>query len=419
MGFRSSSLLLLLLALLVAGCGGARESASRVACDATVADGRQFEIDADAGGSVLHADLAFDGELIWAAYNVPATDGSGNFEVYAARYDCGGTVVGEPFQVTTTPDRNHVDPAIAIGTGSVLIAWHSDDNGGGPDNLDIFYRLYGRDGTDWMEGDRHLETTRNGVAVTGNTWMPGAAALPDGGFLIAGARAIEESTTFQAFVQRIDSDGSIDAKTLEPAFEPGVGQVSPAVAVTAAGDVHVAFERTEAGTTAGRIAVGALDADASAFGPLSVVPEGAESILPDLATGPDGHVLLAYTAILDTGDYAIRLGDATKSPESGATMKLGGATRLDHSPAIATAPGGGALAWYRNAGGLANRLEIAGFAYDGSTFEEGPSFLLDGVDEALPYAPAITHIAGPVYVVAWSEGVSPDIRMHARFIRLE
>lgn len=405
---RSASFVLV--ALVAAGC--AARPQGPVPCGAGTDTLTTHAIHGEAGGSVIHASAVFDGEAVWIAYNVPAKDGSGNFDVLASRLDCGGNVLAGPVALSTTPGHNHVDPAVALSGDRLFVAWHAD-NGTGIDNLDIFFRVLERDGTPVAPTDTRLDPVRSGAPVTGNVWSPSVAPLPDGGVAIAGAWAIPESTSFQGFLQRLDADGALDGEATDLFLEPDVSQMNPTIAASPDGALHAAWDRDEG--TGSRVARRALVAGVAGSAPV-LVPEGSESFGAHHAAGPDGGIHVAYT-LLDGSEYDVVLGDATETAPSPARLTLGRSGRLDHTPTIAPAPGGGAVAWFRNVSGYRNGLRVQAFtAVDGS-YGSGTEWTMEGVEEALPYAPALTHVGDGTYFLAWSEGASPDIRLRARFVR--
>ena len=95
-----------------------------------------------------------------------------------------------------------------------------------------------------MAQDQILETTRDGTPVTLNAWMPEVTALPNGQFAVAGSRVPDASSLWQAFVQRLDDDGSLVGEALDVMWEPDVSQWYPTLAALPDGTIYVAFERS-------------------------------------------------------------------------------------------------------------------------------------------------------------------------------
>ncbi|MFH2004951.1 MAG: hypothetical protein ABI333_00060, partial [bacterium] len=161
-------------------------------CEAPLKD-TVFELDPDGPDTQIHVAAAFDGEAVWIVYNRP--DSRGYFDVYGLRLGCDGAVVLPPFMINTT-DENDVDPTLAVADGNVYVTWASDNNTG-VNNMDILFRTFDVDGTPIMAADQILETTHDGTPVVGNAMAPDVAALPNGQFVVAGARGLDVAPGFQ------------------------------------------------------------------------------------------------------------------------------------------------------------------------------------------------------------------------------
>ena len=410
----------LCVALLAAACGGDDDVAGAdggSAGDGGVAEcspvlDTTFDLDATGRATQIHAAVAFDGEAIWLAYNIPDELGTGGFDVFLSRIGCDGNRLVDPIQVSTTANSNDIDPALGISDGHIYVVWQAD-NGTGVDNMDIFYRVFDRAGEPVMAADRILETTRDSEPVTGNALFPALAVLPGEQLAIAGVRGLEESGTFQSFVQRVSAAGELVGAAFDGYFEPGVTHTGPAVAASADGAMYVAWERSEQldedFVVRGRVA--ANDTVVTPSPPPTAGPgQGAG---PSYAIGAEGDVYLAYRNPT-SGDVVIEDGaDLGVAPPRSTFGALG---RTDHTPVIATEVGGGAVAYYRNISGIRNELIVQGFSYDGAEFALDPE--VTGAPEAVLYAPAIASVGDRVYFIAWSEGTSPDFYIKGRFIRL-
>jgi hypothetical protein len=409
----------LLAVLVAAACGGDDDAgADAGGTDADVAAGcapvldTTFDLDATGLATQIHASVAFDGDALWLAYNAPDDLGTGGFDVFLSRIACNGTRLLDPIPVSTNANSNDVDPTVVLGDDRVYVVWAAD-NGTGIDNMDILYRVFDRDGAPIMASNRILETTRDGDPVTGNAMFPTVTALPDGGFAIAGVRGLEETGTFQAFVQRMDASGEPVGAAFDGYFEVGVTQTSPAVAASSDGAMHIAWERSEA-VDEDYVVRGRVAANDTTVAPSPPPTVGVgEAASPNLAIGHEGNVYLSYVAP-STGDLVIEDGaDLGDSPPS---ATFGGLGRLDHSPVVATDVGGGAVAYHRNISGFRNEVIVQAFSYDGAEFVVDAE--VSAAAEAPPYAPAFAAIGDRVYFVAWSEGTSPAFYLKGRFIRL-
>ncbi len=364
----------------------------------------------------IHAAALFDGATVWLAYNLPDGEGSGGFDVFARRLQCDGSLLGEAVRVTTTLGGNDIDPALALSQDGVVgITWQAD-NGTGIDNMDVLFRTYDQDGPARMASDVILETTRDGAPVTGNVMQPQLAGLADGEFAITAVRGLVEASTFQAFVQRIDGDGGLVGTAIDGYFEAGVTQSAPTVAADGQGDLYLAWVRTPSGED-DRVVHASI-----AAGTDQVEPGFPRDVLtnqtgygPSYAAGSDDRIYLAYAS--SAADRDIVLTDGSQFDGAPAFVYFGDASRVDHSPTVAATDGGGAVAYFRNVSGIRNQVVVQPFGFDGTSFTLGVEQVLDTDTAIGAYPPALTHVEGDVYFVAWSEGASPDLYLKGRFVQ--
>ena len=372
-------------------------------CEALTESGAVFEIAPELPTTQIHASVAFDGEAIWLAFNLPEEGDTGLFDVLAMRLGCDGAVVTPVFQVNTTVAPNDADPSVAVSGERVIVAWHSDDSTL-EHNLDIRYRVFELDGTPVLADDLVLETTRSGTAVAGNALAPRVIARAGGGFWLAGMRGIEEAPGFQIFVQAIAADGTLDGEALD-FIEPEATQSNPDLAEEG-DDLVVGWTRTDSITDRSYIRLAGAASGMDLFSDLP--PAGTPAIAID-GTRRYAAAQASITAT-DPDIYLVSL-DAPAE-----RVRTGARGRIDHSPVISLAETGGALAWYQNVRGLENDLVVA--AIDGTTSPPtiGDPILVSTDHPAAPYGVAVTRVAPSVWFFAWSSGTSPDLRLYGRFV---
>jgi len=391
---------------------------------------RTFELLPDAPDTQIHATLAVAGDRIWLAYNLPEADGTGGFDVWLAALDCAGQLAVAPRLAHTGDPGNDVDPALAVGRDSLLVAWSSD--AGGDPNLLLYTRAFSRHGDPLGDAERLLTPGYDGAPLLGNALAPRLAALADGSFLLAALWGVPAAARFQMLVQRLDAAGQppeatpgAPAEAILARLEPGVDQDGPAVAVLPDGTAHLAWARST--TTEGPQVVHtrlAADARSTDPAPVTALPSTASST-PSLTVAPDmieePYVYLAFQR--EGAEQDILLQDASLLMPEAPYKAFGLRGKADVAPAVAAAPGGGLLAWYRIRSGFRSDLLVRGFAYDGYTFTAtGPERVLNPAEEedehaAAPYGIALAHLGEGVYLVIWSEGTSPRFRLRARFVR--
>jgi hypothetical protein len=390
-----------------------RDADAAESCLDLVRPDETFILAPDLPETQIHPVAAFDGEAVWVVFNVPEEAGSG-FDVWALRLACDRSFATEPFRVNTTVEPNDVDPALALSADRVVVAWQSD-TGVVPVNMHTYYRLFAVDGTPLIAEDRPVQTTRGGLPLEANAWMPSVAILPDG-FALAGSRAIDELGSFQVYVQRFDAEGVPAGNTVEPFLDAEVSESYPSLAAISASDLVVAWAR-EPAEADGEVVWKRLD-DGSAP-PEPVAPGEGLSGAPSLAVDREdpSHLMLAFHVARGEG-AAVRLVDLGAALPDRPTLVLGQAsTGIDQVPTVALEPGGGAVGWFRNVSGLQNDVIVEGFRREGAALVGDGEILLrtEGAAPAI-YGIGLTYVGGDVYFVTWAEGDNPAFMLFGRFV---
>jgi len=407
--------------------GGGEQSG----CLRAAQPGVAFELVPEGPDTQIHVDAAFDGEAVWLAYNQPRDDDSGGFDVWGTRVHCDGSVAVAPFSVQAADHGNEIDPEVVVAGERVYVVWQADT--GGDPNLFVYVRSFDRGGHPTSEVEQVLVPRPDGEAVSASAWLPKAAPLPGGDLLLATSWAAPDAQRWQVLLQRLGPEGlpALDAAgapapSMTPYPERLVSQAYPAVATQADGRAWVAWTRTpDEGNE--QVVLTGLEPDAVDAAPLPPVamgPAEQPSAGAALDASPDGQVYLALHS--QGADLQVHLYDAASPGNERLHLEFGGARREDHSPSLAAAPGGGAVAWYRVRSGIRNDVWLQGFRRDGDRLSAvGEPLLVNAPDEegdhAAPpiYGVALTHVGGGVFMLAWSEGASPAFRLVGRFVQLD
>lgn len=356
----------------------------------------------------VHPHVAFDSEHqgFWVAYTRPANDGTSNLATAIARVGCDGTEQMAAWTVSTS-NANHTDPEVVVTDTRVLVIWAGDDGSGGDGNLDVLTRVLDRDGVPLSDEEQPLGLTRGGEPFTASAWMVRAAANPDGSFVVAGTRAIEEVSAFQVFVQRLDAEGVAQEPTIEPLLQPDVAHTEPRVAVGDDGVAHVAWSRTEDFSTY----------EVAAFS-LPPGDDGRALVIETLGAEGDHAAVAAGSEVLWANSTQAGSGrDIQIWPALGGTaLSLGAAGRIDHTPTLGLGDSEALAAWFRLVSGVRNEVVVARIDGAGTdTLTAGTPLVFPDV-EAAPYPLALAPVGGSTYLVAWSEGDSPDFLIYGRFV---
>jgi len=375
-----------------------------------------FQPVADGPLTQIHAALAVAPDGIWMTYNIPADDGSSLFDVWATEFGCDGTTLIPPFKVNTTVGRNDVDPTLAIHGDTAMILWPSDDQLS-VHNLQAYFRTYALDGTPRMADNAHLSTTYDGEPVDATIFMTDLAAVGDSDFVVVGARGIDAAPTFQVFGQRLNADGGSIGPTFDVFWSPGTSELNPTVTGSSDGRIYVAWDEStdDSDTLHHTLIEPAGDGvTVQPAQPVVNAPAGTGSY----TVGPDGAVTLAYTGF-EVGDQQVILRDGGALGPTSQSVALGKAGKVDHSPTVAATAGGGAVAWFQNISGIRNDVYVQSFKRrETGGFEVGSVRKIATESPAPPYPIAFEHVAQDLYVIAWSEGSSPNFVIRAQYLVL-
>lgn len=385
-------------------------------CEEILVTDQTFALDPQGPDTQIHAAAAFDGETVWVVYNLPDQLGSGGFDVYALRLRCDGSHHLAPFVVNTTREGNDVDPDLDLDVAGdrVYVTWTTDTSIF-PNNMDVYYRSLTLDGEPVMATDRVLDTTRDGTPVPGNVMSPDVTALGNGRFAVAAIRGLDDASGFQAFAQRLTDAGDFIGEAVNGFFAPAETQTGPQAASLGDGHLFLAWTRSVGGGD-DQVVHTRLAQDATVVDPAPPALSVAGMAGTGAHLAVERSTGLAYLAFgQSSGSIVLKRGD--EFDPGGTYLLLGTVGFPEHSPVVAPRPGGGAVFFYRNISGIRNEVWGQTFTDDGNVIQLGTPWVLPGV-EAIYYRLAATHITGNVYLIAWSEGTSPNLRLMGRFVEL-
>ncbi|TNE92551.1 MAG: hypothetical protein EP330_01000 [Deltaproteobacteria bacterium] len=376
--------------LLLGACAGGdpvdSDTASGPGCTALFASALT-EPDASGPNTQIHPTSTFDGEHVWVAWN--RRDSGSGFDVWVARMDCAGIVDVGPLEVTDSDD-NELDPVIAVSGDRVLVAWTSD-NGVGPDNLDIRYRVLDVDGNP-VGGVQELTASRNGQPVTGNATMPAVDGI-EGGFVLAGSWGHEDSPAFQAFAVALGLDGQVLAEAEDGELDAEFGQTDVSVAAFA-GDTHLIWQEDSTTSTAPAVRAVTLGGVAT-----QVADVGGR---PDVDAGPDG-VWQVWDD--DAGGVGVRMPVGSQQ-----LLRTEGTL---HSASVASFSGGAFVTAMEQVSGIANKIVLWRLDTQGSVIDEH-TFSTEGAVSI--YTVDVTAVDADRALVVYADGANPDFRIKAEWV---
>lgn len=140
-----------------------------------------------------------DGGFI-ATWTSEAQDGSGG-GVYGQRYNANGSALGAEFRINTeTADHQGDTAAAALADGGFVIAWSSNRQDGDS------YGVYGQrfDASGAADGAEFQINTE----IASHQYRPTIAALADGGFVVAWMSNLQDGDLTGIYGQRFDASGA-------------------------------------------------------------------------------------------------------------------------------------------------------------------------------------------------------------------
>ena len=323
----------------------------------------------------IHADVAAVEDEIWLVYNLP--DEQGLFKTYMRVIDCTGQ---ELFPAARLSDSsaNETYPRIAISGDVVVVIWQAD-SGSGENNLSMSYVAQTRQGDILSAGD--WNPIIEGETVIANHWMPAISPAVDG-FWVVGSFGRENR--FQSVLQHWDLSGNptADARWVGGSDAEGL---YPSVA-SHEDVVLVAWEQ-----------------DGGVWSNVGTKTELQEPILVTAAGG-------APRALFDSGEPVVLHHQIGSQYDVFLAQQQISDGVNNHTPNGAVGDSGVGMVYYQLQSGTQNDLWF-------SSTETQP-FLLQDTPPAAPYRPAISHVGNDVFLIVWSQGISPEFELWGQFVSL-
>jgi hypothetical protein len=175
-------------------------------------------------------DATGDFVVTWMSYK----QNSGDFDIYAQRFNSAGAAQGAEFRVNTLTTSHQIRPSVGMdSTGDFVVAWDS----------------YGADGSaNGISAQRYNSAgTKVGGELQVNTYTTGAQTRPSvamdsaGDFAIGWASANQDGSSFGIYAQRYNSSGTRVGAELRVNTQTNGPQITAALSMDASGDLVVAF----------------------------------------------------------------------------------------------------------------------------------------------------------------------------------
>jgi hypothetical protein len=395
-------------ALFAVSCAGSDAPVER--CASEIVTGTTFAVPQAPGDRSFQAHATFDGNAIWMTH-ASAIEADESIVVRALRIQCDGTISSEEVGVEAQGGLQ-TEPRITSHNGRVMLAWQLDDQVSST-NLSTHYKIFDRDEDPALAQAIRLETNYAG-APAGNTWMPELDAS-DSGFVLAGLRGVNEYASFQAFAQRIDTDGAVVGDAINPELTDELVQNMVSASIDDEGSVVMSWTRASDNEQEHAVHVRVeADSDVPANEPIRVCANDC-SMVSLGGSGDRGQFLAAVAQ-----DGTIGLKPSTLFNAEAPMLTVGSPGPAPIYPTVAVGPENGALAWLAPTSGFNAEIHLQGFSVDGSDIALVGSETIVATDNPAiaPYRISLIHIQDAVYMLTWTEGPTAELQVKWRLVDL-
>lgn len=264
---------------------------------AGVALANPFQVNTFEGGAQTLPDVAMDAAGNFVVTWESSTQDSGNFGVYARRFDANGNPLTGEFRVNSFTSQDQRDPSIAMtATGEFVVAFESFQDLG---TWGVYARRFDAAGA--PQGNQFQVNT-----TTADSQVDAKVAINDSGrFVIAWRNNDTGGSGPGAYAQRFSAAGAMQGPEFKVNNGPGNG---PSVAMSASGDFVVAWE--VGGFPVSLIRFQRYNADGFELGGEGTAGGGGLDGGVSVAMEPTGAFILTWTRSMPTDVYAQRFSAA-------------------------------------------------------------------------------------------------------------
>jgi hypothetical protein len=266
-----------------------------------VAQGGEFQVNTYVAGNQFESSVAMDADgdfvVVWTSQHQSqseaAQDGDGS-GIFAQRYNASGIAQGGEFQVNTYTTNYQSSPSVAMDpAGHFVVAWVS--NGQDGDAYGVYAQRFDAAGA--AQGAEFMvNTTTAGYQVA-----PDVAMNAVGDFVVTWNSDGQDGDAYGVYAQRFNAAGVAQGSEFQVNTTTEGNQVSPAIAMNAAGDFAVSWWTYE--TEEQRVYARRYDASgASQGGEFQVnTTSGGSKQLPDVAMSADGDFVVVWQSAPQDG----------------------------------------------------------------------------------------------------------------------
>jgi hypothetical protein len=251
--------------------------------------GPEFRVNSVTTGWHRRPQIAIDGDgdfvVVWS-FQSPAAG------IFARRFDATGTPLGDDFQVNSYTTDAQVEPSVAgTADGSFVVAWRQETVYPAPLVDDVFARRYDSGGT--AVGEQFLVNS----VTTDRQAFPSVASTAAGDTVVTWMTFPAAGSSSSLFGQRYDAGGSAQGAEFQINSSTTASSAMPAAAHDASGNLVVAWDGYGDGHGR-RVVVRRFDATGVPYAPELQVNTYTTSTQRSagLATAPDGGFVVVWVS---------------------------------------------------------------------------------------------------------------------------
>ncbi|MEJ2566896.1 MAG: hypothetical protein P8141_13215 [Gammaproteobacteria bacterium] len=351
---------------------------------------------------------AGDFEVLWEGINLD----SGDYGIYAQRYNADGTSSGRETRINTTLLNDQSSPKTAVNAdGNFIVVWeNADDNG----DFNVYARRFNADGSA-SGGDFRV----NSVVISSITseTVPAVAMDSTGNFTVAWESYDDVNGDDDIYARRFDASGTPLGPEIRVNTEIANDQMLPATAMSAAGDFIVAWQ-SAAQDSDGSTGIYAQRYDAIGTplgGEFRVNTTTANAqTAATVAMSAAGDFIVAWQSAAQdsdgsTGIYAQRY-DAIGTPLGGEFRVNSEINNDQTTPVAAMNPGGDLLMAWESMAQDGDGKGVYGQRYDTTGTAVGAEFRVNTTTAQTQMLPAAAINADLDMVVAWQSYGQDNVR---------
>lgn len=360
--------------------------------------GPEFQVNSYTAGDQLDAAAAMDASgrfvVVWSSQV------AGSRHLFGRRFDTAGSPVAAEFQVNNTTVGDQWDPNVRMSSaGEFLVVW--DGAGPGDSDSGVFGRLYDSSGS--PVGNEF----RVNSATVGGQFAPELAIDSAGSFVVVWMSEDQDGSGSGVFGQRLSPTGSPIGSEFQVNVYTTGSQVTPAVAMDAAGNALVVWASVSQDASRASVNGRLYDSDGIPQGGEFQINADSTDSLSDPAVAVDsaGDFLVVWARQGDAATFSDVLGRSVGNTGSlGADefrVNLATAEMQRGGRVAADADGNFVVVWHSLGNQDGSYSGIFARRLDGTGVPIQSEFQVNSFTAGNQYLPALAGDGAGSFAVAW------------------